>query len=199
MIGSMIRRLEGQLVDIYEDNLVISCGGVGYKVWATSGDLKTLKGASSSNSLPIIVWTHHAIRETSHDLYGFVDKKDLEFFELLITVSGIGPKTALGLLTTTTAPTLRKGIISGDSAYLSKTSGIGKKTAEKIVFELSGKLPALEGEAFSKVTQEDHDTIEALTALGYDEKDVRKIMKDLPAGLSQKEQIKKALSLLSKK
>ncbi len=194
----MIRRLEGQLVDMYEDNLVISCGGVGYKVWATSGDLKTLKGASKNANSPIIVWTYHAIRETSQDLYGFADKKDLEFFELLITVSGIGPKTAIGLLATATAPTLRKGIVSGDPSYLSKISGIGKKTAEKIVFELSGKIPALEGEEFSKVSQDDHDTIEALTALGYDEKDVRKVMKDMPAGLPQKEQIKKALSHLSK-
>lgn len=188
----MIRRLEGTVVEKNVDNLVISCGGVGYKVWLTGGDL----GNINPPPTPLILHTYHAIREDSQDLYGFKTTNDRAFFELLITVSGIGPKTALGLLNTAGVDVLRRGILSGDPTYLSKTSGIGKKTAEKIVFELSEKIPHIDGH--DAVHPEHHDTIDALISLGYDERSVRKILKDLPAG-SQKEQIKQAIALLSKK
>ncbi len=192
----MIRRLHGLIVDKIEDSLVIDCGGVGYRVWITGGDAPTVHKSPT----PVTIWIHHAIREDSQDLYGFYDKNDLIFFELLLTVSGIGPKTALGLIATATVQTLRRGIQSKDPVYLSKISGIGKKTAEKIVFELGDKLTVGEGEEkHAGASQEDHDTLEALVVLGYDEKKIRSILKDMPAEFSQKEKLKKAISSLSKK
>lgn len=174
------------------NNLVITCGGLGYSVWTTEESQKKIALNSA-----IILWTHHAIREDSQDLYGFLSKEELAFFELLITVSGIGPKTALALLNTATGETIRKGVLSGDPAYLSKISGIGKKSAEKIVFELSGKIAAIEGEEFGGQTEDD-DTADALKALGYHEKDVREVLKKIGMEGTAQHRIKKALSVLGK-
>jgi Holliday junction DNA helicase RuvA len=186
----MIRRITGKIVEKNVDNVVIDCGGLGYRVW-TNDEIR--------ENTPITLWTYHSIREDSQDLYGFIKKQDLEFFELLLTVSGIGPKTAIGLINSATVETLRKGIYSKDPVYLSKISGMGKKTAEKIVFELSGKLSKISDYKDNPINQDDHDTFEALISLGYDEKNIRKILNDLPQDMSQKDKIKKAISSLSKK
>lgn len=190
----MIRRLEGQLVEKTGDSLLIDCGGVGYNVWITEENLKRIKAGQS-----IIVWTYHSFREDSQDLYGFLNKEDLGFFRLLITVSGIGPKTALGIMNLSSMETLRKGIVSGDSGYLTKISGIGKKTAEKIVFELGGKIEGVESGEKEGVGQEGHDVVDALNTLGYNEREIRDVLKKIDQKESAEKQIKSALVFLNKK
>jgi len=189
----MIRRIDGKTVDKTVDSLLIDCGGLGYNVWTTPENLSKIKV-----NQPLVMWTHHVFREDSQDLYGFLDKEDLGFFKLLITVSGIGPKTALSIMTIASVETLYQGIVSGDSAYLTKISGMGKKTAEKIVFELSGKIEAIVGEGKNPLNQEGHDVIEALQTLGYGEREIRDVLKKLDNTISAEKQIKAALVFLSK-
>ncbi len=190
----MIRRVSGKLVDKTGDSLLIDCGGLAYMVWTTGENLKKIK-----IDQPIVLWTHHAFREDSQDLYGFLDKEDLAFFKILITVSGIGPKTGLGVMNIASVETLKQGIVSGDPGYLTKISGIGKKTAEKIVFELSGKIDGIADIEKQTLGQDGHDVIDALTMLGYREQDIRNVLKKLDNKESAEKQIKSALGFLSKK
>jgi Holliday junction DNA helicase RuvA len=122
--------------------------------------------------------TYLAVREDALDLYGFTSKKDKEFFELLIGISGIGPKSALNILSLVSAEALETSIRTGSVAHLVKVSGIGKKTAEKIVLELKDKLGSIAGGAgFTAGMSSDVDAIEALKALGYDADEAREAMK----------------------
>ena len=130
----------------------------------------------------ITIWTHLAVRENSQDLYGFISKKDRDFFELLITVSGIGPKTALNILSLVASETLIGAIRDGSTSHLVKVSGIGKKTAEKIVLELKDKMIGYgggENEYTAAGMSSDADAIEALKALGYGADEAREAMKKI--------------------
>src|SRR3990167_3899174 len=148
-------------------------------------------------SSPIFLWTHLVVRETSLELFGFLDKETIDAFELLITISGIGPKSALGILNVATPSMLRQAVASEDTTYLTRVSGIGKKNAEKIVLELKDKL---------KMTKEDRgvnmrsegDALEALVSLGYSERDVREALKRVPKEIEgASERVKAALKVLS--
>src|SRR3989338_275876 len=114
---------------------VVDVSGVGYKVLVT---IETALEVTPSS--PIFLWTHLVVRETSLELFGFLDKETLDIFDLLITISGIGPKTALGIVNVASPATLRQAVASADTSYLARVSGIGKKNAEKIVMELKDKL-----------------------------------------------------------
>lgn len=171
--------------------LIIDVGGVGYKVASTTDTiLEAVPGE------PFFVWTYLAVRENALDLYGFLDRDTLELFELLITISGIGPKTALGILNVASPAMLRQAVATEDTSYLTKVSGIGKKNAEKIVLELKDKLVT---------TAEDMggprgagDVMEALLALGYNERDIRDVLKKIPKEIeSTSERVKYALRQLS--
>ena len=172
--------------------LVIDISGVGYKVLVT-----TETALDVAPSSPIFLWTHLVVRETSLELFGFLDKETLDVFELLITIPGIGPKSALSILNVATPATLRQAVASEDTTYLTRVSGIGKKNAEKIVLELKDKL---------KITKEDQDldmrsegdALEALVSLGYSERDAREALKRVPKELvGASERVKAALKLLS--
>lgn len=166
----MISHLTGRLIHKTERHFVIDVGGVGYKVAATS---ETIQKCPPHNETSL--WTHLAIREDAHDLYGFLEKTDCDFFELLITVSGIGPKSALGILNVADVKTLHKAITTGDTSYLTKVSGIGKKTAEKIVRELKEKIGTTSKEGFTSV-REEVDEVEALKSLGYSSQEAREAL-----------------------
>jgi Holliday junction DNA helicase RuvA len=188
----MIVMIKGKIIDTGLDNLVIDTGQIGYKVWASSKTISDL----SHQKTDVTLFTHLSIRETSHDLYGFSTKEEKSFFELLLTINGIGPKSAMTILATANVQTLTEGIQSGDANYLSKISGIGKKTAEKIMLGLKDKLGALEiGDSRSHGT----DAIDALTSLGYSEKDARETISKIKDKNSAEEIIKEALKLLSNK
>lgn len=188
----MISSLSGTVR--YKDtrSLVVDISGVGYKVFVT-----TETALDSVPSSPIFLWTHLAVRETSLELFGFLDKETLDAFELLITISGIGPKSALGILNVANPAMLRQAVASGDTTYLTRVSGIGKKNAEKIVLELKDKL---------KTTSEDHsinmrsegDALEALVSLGYSERDAREALKRVSKEIEgASERVKAALKVLS--
>jgi Holliday junction DNA helicase RuvA len=191
----MIAKLTGVVSDIGMRYAIIDVGGVGYKVFVTDDTLHHLKKGGRTSLL-----THLAVRENSLDLYGFMAKKDREFFELLIGVSGIGPKSALNVLSLVSADTLASSIRTGSVAHLVKVSGIGRKTAEKIVLELKDKLGDMEsGGDFTAGMSSDVDAIEALKALGYDADDAREALKKVSKDiLDIGAKVKAALKELSK-
>mgnify|MGYP001608259061 CR=1 FL=1 len=187
----MIASITGIVAEKGARFAVLDVGGIGYKVWATDDTLNSLKGGAQAKLL-----THHAVREDAQELFGFLDADDLALFELLIKISGIGPKTALNILNVATPATLRRSITSGETAYLTKISGIGKKTADKIILELREKLGSGgEGETL----KDEVDALEALKALGYSHTEAREALKKVEgsvAGTSAR--IKQALKLLGK-
>lgn len=186
----MISHLTGTIIHKNDRYAVLDVGGVGYKVFVPVGTLRELKLEKKTS-----IWTHLAIRENSHDLYGFSDKETLELFELLITVSGIGPKTALNVLNVINGETLRRAVSSGDLAYLTKVSGLGKKIAEKIVIELKEKLGS--AETTDHDLKGEADALEALKSLGYSEREAREAVKKVSGeNLNTSEKVKKALKIL---
>ncbi|MEX0672599.1 MAG: Holliday junction branch migration protein RuvA [Candidatus Paceibacterota bacterium] len=184
----MIRVLTGTVISQNANSLVIDTGGVGYVVYCPS-DI----ALNTAHSEHITLWTHLAVRENSLDLYGFTSEENVQLFELLLTVSGIGPKSALGILNVADANALKNAVAAGDTSHLVKVSGIGKKNAEKIVLELRGKLEAVDEEA-GTYRDTDSETFEALTSLGYSASEARDAVRNLPTDITDTgERIKEAL------
>ncbi len=191
----MIGQLDGKISFVGANFVIIKACGVGYKVSVSTNTLLKLS-KEDVDSVP--VWTYLAVRENALDLYGFIEHSELKAFEMLITISGIGPKSALGILSVATIDMLRSAVSSGDSSHLTKVSGIGKKMAEKIIIELRDKLGALEGdEGESNELKEESETIEALEALGYSTKDAREALKKTDdSAITTEEKVKQALKNL---
>ncbi|MFA6094832.1 MAG: Holliday junction branch migration protein RuvA [Candidatus Paceibacterota bacterium] len=184
----MISTIKGIIT--YKDikYVIVEAGGIGYKV-SVSAD--TLTSCHEGNE--VFLWTHLAVRDDAFELYGFNTREGLSFFGLLISVSGIGPKSAIGILSASSIDMLKDAIATGDTSLLTKVSGVGKKSAEKIILELRDKVGA-RGEGSSVAG--DIDAIEALEALGYNSKDARDAMKNIPKHLSAGEKVKHALKSL---
>lgn len=193
----MISHLEGKILHTDERFVILETGGVGYKVFVAPETLRKLK---SKTGISDGLWTYLAVRENALDLYGFLEKEELDFFELLIShVSGIGPKTALGILSVTTIKNLRQAIGTGDTAHLTKISGIGKKMAEKIVMELRDKIDFLDSEKDPGEMRDESDAIEALKSLGYSHQEARDALKAIPKeATGTSERVKQALKMLGK-
>ncbi len=172
----MISQLTGQISYKSDNYTILNVSGIGYKVFVTIEILQELQSNKPEDK--ITLWTHLAVRENSLDLYGFLNKTDLNFFEMLITISGIGPKTALGILNVATVDTLISAISSKDTSYLTKVSGIGQKNAEKIILELKNKITDIESN--NPNNQDDIDVIDALKALGYSGRDAMEALKKIP-------------------
>ncbi|MEK7085223.1 MAG: Holliday junction branch migration protein RuvA [Patescibacteria group bacterium] len=189
----MIGYLEGKVTFRGERYIIMDVGGVGYRVFVNAETLRKTAGAEGKTK----IWTHLHQREEGPELYGFSRPEELELFETLIGVSGVGPKTALGILNVAPLDMLRRAIAAGDISYLTKVSGIGRKTAERILVELREKFGKAEvaGEELS----EEKDAIEALEALGYNPREAREALQKVPAeteGAARR--IKEALKLLGK-
>ena len=192
----MIAHLTGML--LYHDghSLTLDVNGVGYKIFVKEDLLADLTPKETGE--PFSFFTHLAVRESALDLYGFAEQSELHFFELLLTVSGIGPKSALSILNIAPVAALKEAIASNDSTYLTKVSGIGSKSAQKIVLELQGKIEG-GSEDVSGIRAQDVDTLEALKALGYSTSEIRDVLKSLPEDTkTSNERIKEALRLLGK-
>lgn len=187
----MIGRIHGTLVEKHPLFGIVDVSGLGYKVYTT---LPTLGKVSVGEDITLHTYLH--VRENSLDLYGFEDKEEQLFFELLISVSGIGPKSAISILNIANPDSLKKAISAGDTTHLVKVSGIGKKSAQKIILELKDKIgDGYEGDAL--LMQDEVDTLEALLSLGYSEKEVREVLQKLPKDIEgAHERIKEALKLL---
>ena len=164
----MIRQLRGTLLESGELEVVIDVGGVGYLVHTPDAAFFAIGGEARLH-------THLAVRENALDLYGFAETETLRVFELLLTLPKIGPKSALQILAQADVSLLREAVNKNDAGYLSKLSGIGKKSAEKIVVGLRDKLGTADNDAATSEIPHAADTIDALIALGYAPNDARRI------------------------
>lgn len=176
----MIRRISGQIVDVTPTHAVIDVNGVGYLVATTNPGLRL--------DASVTLWTYLAVRETALDLYGFATRDELDIFELLLTLPKIGPKSAMQIMSQADITLLKEAVAQEDATYLSKMSGIGKKTAEKIVaglkdsFAERGFVDATVGADVSSAWQ--HEAVDALVTLGYPQKDAREAVANLPANIT---------------
>ena len=184
----MIGYLKGKIIDQELKWVILDVNGVGYKIWTNTTSI-------SKNGEMSEFFTYLAVRENSLDLYGFRTKKELSFFELLLTVSGIGPKSAMTILSVASVSTLSRAIQTNDSASLIKVSGIGRKNAEKIVLELQDKADGFDDGSYAN-KKDDGDAMDALVSLGYSERQVRDVLKKISAENTE-DQIKMALKELS--
>lgn len=192
----MIAHLSGKLIFSSDRFVVLETGGVGYKVRVP---LETLRYLRAKNEESISLWIYTSVREDALDLYGFEHQTELDFFELLISVSGIGPRTALGILNIAPVAHLREAIANGDSGALTKVSGIGAKGAQKIILELRDKVGTGSREPGSTTLGEERDAIEGLVALGYAEREAREALKQVPADVKGTgARIKSALKKIGK-
>lgn len=190
----MISHLIGRVIDKDQRSVILSVGNVGYKVAMVPDALQKIAVGSDAT-----LWTYLAVREDALDLYGFSSKSELDFFKLLISISGIGPKTALGILSATTVQTIRRAVKTDDTSYLTKISGIGRKLAEKLVHELKDKLDADTDSEDSPEMKDESDVLEALKSLGYQEREIRETLKKLPTtAIGASDRIKGALKVLGK-
>ena len=195
----MIRRLKGEVVGSTVDSVVLDVNGVGYLIRLSTLGTKFTLGET------LTLHTYLAVRETALDLYGFLLLDELEVFELLITLPKIGPKSAIQILSQADISLLKEAVRNNDSTYLSKMSGIGKKSAEKIVLGLREKLDD-EWDNDSTIatgqnmeTSQASDTIDALIALGYQPNDARKVVQELPSDIQNaNDAVKEALKRLSR-
>lgn len=172
--------------------VVLTSAGVGYAIKITPALAKRLEKGTNA-----IVSVYMAVREDAMDLYGFADEEEKRLFKQLISVSGIGPKSAMHLLSLGEAKDLSAAITRGDLTHLTKVSGIGRKTAERIIVELKNKLINLDLSG-SGESGKIGEVIEGLIALGYNGADAREAVKDLSADLPAEQIIKEALKRLSK-
>jgi Holliday junction DNA helicase RuvA len=187
----MIAELRGTVVDIGLAHITLDVRGVGYRIAVCSVQDFVLNTEAHLH-------THLAVRETALDLYGFLEKEELAIFELLLKLPKIGPKSAMQILSQADIDLLKKAVASNDPSYLSKMSGIGKKSAEKIVVGLKDVFEDAEFEnSLSEDTHADSDAIDALVTLGYSQRDAREALRRLSEDIVEtNERIKAALKHL---
>ena len=190
----MIGRLSGTLLEKTPPQVLLDVRGVGYEVDVPMSTFYNLPG----NGEKVTLLTHFIVREDGQFLYGFASESERYAFRQLIKISGVGARMALAVLSGLSVGDLAQAIARQESGRLTKIPGIGKKTAERLLLELKGKLAdALPSAAFA-VEDSQHDILNALLALGYNDREASAAMKQLPAGLSTSDGIRQALKLLSK-
>ncbi len=190
----MIGKLNGKVDSVRKNFVVLDVNGVGYRVFVTEISLGKIAAKGS-----VSLYIHTNVKEDHIHLYGFELMEELEMFELLLSISGVGPKAGLGILTIASPATLKNAIKKGDPSVLTKVSGIGKKTAERIVLELRNKVDSVlisdDGEA-----ETEYEVIEALIGMGYSISEARDANKAIPNELDDiSEKIKFALKSMKKK
>ncbi len=187
----MIGHIEGKVRALRPGFCVLGSYGIGYRVAATKETLAQLRVGQEA-----ALWTHLAVREDVLDLYGFAAESDLQFFELLLTVPSVGPKSALAILNVASADTLRSAIGSGNDSYLTNVSGIGKKTAQKILLELREKV-GKSAETANEQLESDEEALAAMRALGYSLQEGRDALKKVPSTIEgSRERLRQALKVL---
>lgn len=195
----MIAFLRGYVASVYDGAAVIDVNGIGYEVRVSGETVQRL--AAAGRDTEVLVYTYTYLREDQLALYGFMSREDLELFKLLITVSGIGPKGGLALLSVGTADDLRFAIMTGDSKMIARAPGVGKKTAERLILELRDKVAGMHDDAMIAIasgasgsgwdslaaagggssaavnTDAASEAVEALSALGYSRAEATKAVR----------------------
>lgn len=191
----MIGRLSGILLEKNPPQLLIDCNGVGYEIDVPMSTFYNLPGMGEK----VVLLTHLAVREDAHLLYGFGTVEERNVFKQLIKISGVGARTALSILSGMSVADLSQAITLQEAGRLTRVPGIGKKTAERLLLELKGKIGADLGAA-GGVHHHDgtSDILNALLALGYSDKEAMLALKHVPAGSNVSDGIKLALKALSK-
>jgi len=167
----MLAKIKGTLEYSKDNYVVVDVGGLGYKIFLSAYSLGKVAGQGQ-----VELFLHTHVREDALALYGFLTLEELDMFELLISISGIGPKAGLGILSIATPKTIKTAILNEDSSILTKVSGVGKKTAERVILELRNKVADMSvGEKDEAVS--DSDAIEALVSMGYSVSEARDALK----------------------
>lgn len=171
----MIASLEGKIAAIYPDHLVVVVNGVGFKVFVPRGSFAKSEGDD------VYLHTQMIVREDSITLYGFASVAERDVFDKLILVSGVGPKLAMSILSSISIDTLRNAVAGGQPELLTRIPGVGKKMAEKIVFELKDKLRGADGIiAASSAGDVDRDVLDALIGFGYSIAEAQAALQSIP-------------------
>ncbi len=190
----MIGKLTGTLAEKNPPEVILDCGGVGYEVQVPMSTFYNLPGLGERISL----LTQFIVREDAQILYGFATAQERSTFRQLIKISGVGPKMALGVLSGMSVAELSQAVTLQDANRLTKIPGIGKKTAERLMLELKGKLGADLGIHATIANDNQADILQALIALGYSDRDAALALKALPQEVGVSEGIKLALKALGK-
>jgi Holliday junction DNA helicase RuvA len=191
----MIGRLEGRLLEKNPPTLLVDVGGVGYEVDVPMSTFYQLPAIAER----VVLLTHLVVREDAHQLYGFSTAAERAAFRELIKISGVGARTALSVLSGLSVAELAQSISLQETARLTRIPGIGKKTAERLLLELRGKLGAdLGAAAGSAASDGNADIVHALLALGYNEREAGSAVRQLPAGSGTADGIRLALKSLAK-
>lgn len=191
----MIAFVEGRVAFIGTDSAVLEAGGVGYRIFCGPATVSGLKEGAT-----VRLFTHHLVREDQQALYGFRTTEELGFFELLTTVSGVGPKVALAICSSRPVSDLQLAIFQGDEGVLTAVSGVGKKLGARIVLELKEKVSAAGATSGTGAGSAESEVVAALQALGYSSSEARESARGavaaLPVGASLEERVKAALRVL---
>jgi Holliday junction DNA helicase RuvA len=192
----MLYSISGKLIFRGENFLAVEAGGIGFKVFASERTIRRAGAVGGATKL----FTHFHVREDAMELYGFLSEDELSFFELLISVSGVGPKSALSIIDVASLEELSAAIHEGRPDLLTKASGIGRKTAERIIVELRNKVQSSRAGAVVEKMDTDADLVEALSSLGYRREEAREALAKVSAEVAGVEaRLKEALRILSGK
>lgn len=189
----MIAHVFGVALEKFNSSIIVDVNGVGYEVQVATSDFDNTLLDSS-----VKFYTYHHVREQSEELFGFSSLMAKKLFELLITVQGVGPKAALAILSLADSETVRNAIANNDAVFITRASGVGKKTAERVVVDLSDKVGIAtsyyNGTAVtSGIISGGDEALEALMALGYNLSDATKALEGIPVGLPVSERVMRAL------
>ena len=191
----MIGRLSGLLAEKAPPQVLLDVGGVAYEVDVPMSTFYNLPGVGER----VTLLTHFVVREDAQLLYGFLTAAERSTFREVVKISGVGPRTALAILSGLSVAELANAVATQDGARLVKVPGIGKKTAERLLLELKGKLgPDLSLPPSAALGDSGNDIVQALVALGYNDREAQAALKALPAGVGVSEGIKLALKALNK-
>lgn len=187
----MIVSLQGRVARVEADRLILELGGVGLEVYAPTPLLATLRVGETTT-----LHTHLVVREDSLTLYGFDDPDARHLFTLLLGVNGVGPRLALAILSTLIPDAIRRGVFHEQPEVFSRVAGVGKKTAQKIVLHLQGRLPSVAGvEVMGQVSEVDADVLAALTTLGYSVVEAQAAIQALPGDAPEDLEVRLKLAL----
>lgn len=189
----MISHIKGILEEKFGNYVILDVSGVGYEITISAPDFETLNLGDE-----VKLYTYHKISETDEALYGFTSLAAKKLFELLISVNGVGPKAAISILSLASPEEVRNAIANADSAFVSKAAGVGKKSAERIIVDLSDKvgLPTHYGATVARVPgnkPENDEALDALIALGFPLKEATAALENVDPGLPVDERIRLAL------